>query len=160
MPVAQKEAPEQLLDRLLDGEPLEQEVNRREICVLLDISMGRINDIVVYHPHLRFPEPVGGGGNQALRYSKAEILAWAENNPLDKIKWHHSDRGDKAPRTGLDPALAVGFLTGRYDPPERQTDNLLRRLNARAVIRRRQVIRIGDDDFSSHERGARKERRS
>lgn len=160
MPFAQKETPEQLLDRLLDGEPLDEQITRREICTLLNIRMGRINDLVIYHKHLRFPDPVAGHRNKGLLYSKAAILAWAEQNPLDQIKWHHAERVETAPKVGLDSALAVGFMAGRYDAPERQIDNLQRRLAARGMTRRRQAIRVGDDDFSSHERGARKGRRS
>lgn len=158
MQIAQRETPEQLLDRVLDlNEPLVETVTRREAAKLLGTSLQRIVDIIAHRPDLAFPEPLGRQKN-ALRYSKPAIVAWGQKNPLKQIKWRQSERVEK-PASGLDAALVSAFVAGRYDPEERQLENLKLRIAARSSVRRRQVVRVGTDDFSSHERAARKGRR-
>jgi|GEM_PF-3009909 len=137
MQTAQRETPEQQLDRVLDlNPPLVEEVTRKDICAKLEISLGKIVDIVGNYPHLKFPTPIKRGHGGTLIYDWHAVQAWVALNPIDKILWTQSEKVEK-PIIGLDPLLAMAFITGRYDPEERQLDNMRRRIAARSVIRRR-----------------------
>ncbi|WP_031438206.1 hypothetical protein [Methylobacter tundripaludum] len=69
MQAAQRETPEQLLDRVLDlNPPLVEEVTRKDICARLEISLGKIVDIVGNYPHLKFPTPIKRGRGGTLIY--------------------------------------------------------------------------------------------
>lgn len=85
-----------------------------------------------------FPAPCSGGSHHKSshkRYDQAEIEAWLSSvDAAEAIKdaqrrYRTGDLRDAATRRFL--ALSLGFLSGRYDPPDRQRAYALRRLTAR-----------------------------
>lgn len=125
------------------------QLNLMQCAALLGVELNQFRKC---RPFLTgFPAPVQASENPMGRkyFDRDEVLAWAQSTDVADAISHGMRRyrgcvdDDEATARRL--AMGKAFLSGRYDPPHRQTAYAMRRLTARTCKPKTQRIPARSD---------------